>query len=199
MTESQFTSPTLLENLRVRDQQGWSKFIRIYTPLIYQWARKAGLQHEDITDVAQEVLRVVYLKIDRFDESRKQKGAFRSWLFGVTRIAILDHKRVSSKQEAGTGGTDAHFAMQQIELQQLDEIEHEADFVMGVDRVVLQQVIKLIQSEYNDSTWQAFWQTAVAGRKASEVAVEFGMNSAAVRQSKYRVLKRLREELIEFE
>jgi RNA polymerase sigma-70 factor (ECF subfamily) len=38
-----------------------------------------------------------------------------------------------------------------------------------------------------------FWRTAVDGSPASVVAEEFGTTSAAVRQAKARVLRRLKE------
>ena len=43
------------------------------------------------------------------------------------------------------------------------------------------------------ATWQAFWQTAVEGRPAKDVAAELGLNVASVYVAKGRVLARLKE------
>jgi RNA polymerase sigma-70 factor (ECF subfamily) len=61
--------------------------------------------------------------------------------------------------------------------------------------VAERRAIELIRAEFEDRTWRAFWLTAVEGRMAAEVGVELGMAKGAVRQAKYRVLRRLREEL----
>lgn len=53
---SQTTSLTLLERLRSpSDQEAWSRFARLYTPLLYYWCRRAGLQEQDSADLVQDV------------------------------------------------------------------------------------------------------------------------------------------------
>jgi RNA polymerase sigma-70 factor (ECF subfamily) len=62
-------------------------------------------------------------------------------------------------------------------------------------RALLRRGLQLIKDDFSDSTWQAFWQQALQGREAGDVARELGLTPAAVRQARYRVLCRLREEL----
>ena len=52
-----------------------------------------------------------------------------------------------------------------------------------------------VQSEFEARTWQAFWRSVVDGIATSEVAQEFGMSEANVRQSRSRILRRLRQQL----
>lgn len=191
------TSPTLLDGLREHDQRTWERFARLYAPLVYQWGRKSGLQPEDMADVTQEVFRVVLKKLDQFDANRKTTGAFRSWLYGITRIAILDHVRTQARQAVGTGGTDAQMQWQEFLDRQLPAGDEsaEGEHALAADRTLLRQVIKLLRDEFAESSWQAFWQSAVAGRPAREIGKELGLSTAAVRQAKYRILRRLRDEL----
>jgi RNA polymerase sigma-70 factor (ECF subfamily) len=56
-------------------------------------------------------------------------------------------------------------------------------------------VLDLIQSEFSETAWKAFWQTTVEERSAKETAAKLGMTPGAVRQIKYRILRRIREEL----
>src|SRR5687768_13184788 len=105
MNEAPVTRPTLL--LRVRDADdsaAWSQFIDIYTPLIFGFCRKRGLQDADAADLAQEVMRAVSRAIGKF-EYQPEQGTFRSWLFTITRNKFnnfLDRRR---RQPQGTGET----------------------------------------------------------------------------------------------
>ena len=55
--------------------------------------------------------------------------------------------------------------------------------------------MQLVRGDFEEKTWQAFWRLAVEGHSAAEIAEDLQMTDAAVRQSKYRVLCRLRDEL----
>jgi RNA polymerase sigma-70 factor (ECF subfamily) len=44
-----------------------------------------------------------------------------------------------------------------------------------------------------DSTWQAFWQTAVEGKSAKDAAATLGTSVATVYLGKSRVMARLKE------
>ena len=50
-----------------------------------------------------------------------------------------------------------------------------------------------VRPHVEPATWQAFWQTAVEGRPAKDVAAELGLNVASVYVAKGRVLARLKE------
>ena len=52
-----------------------------------------------------------------------------------------------------------------------------------------------VQSEFETRTWQAFWRSVVDGITTSEVAQELNMSDATVRQSRSRILRRLRQQL----
>ena len=42
------TPASLLEQVRRGgDQQAWGRFVRLYTPLLYSWARRVGLQEQE--------------------------------------------------------------------------------------------------------------------------------------------------------
>ena len=78
--ESNETRRSLILRIRdVDDDQAWSEFIDIYTPVVFRFLRRRGLQDADASDVSQEVMRSVAQAIDSF-EHREQNGAFRAWL-----------------------------------------------------------------------------------------------------------------------
>ena len=80
------TSESLL--LRLSDHSklargdAWDNFTKLYTPLIFYWARKMGLHSSDAADLVQEVMAIVLQRIGDFhyDPSR----SFRGWLRTVT-------------------------------------------------------------------------------------------------------------------
>src|SRR5690349_13376275 len=51
------TPVSLLERLREPAQeQAWARFVELYTPLLFHWARHIGLQEADAADLVQDVL-----------------------------------------------------------------------------------------------------------------------------------------------
>jgi RNA polymerase sigma-70 factor (ECF subfamily) len=49
------TPVSLLGRLRRPDDlEAWGRFVELYTPLLYYWARRQGLQQADAKDLVQE-------------------------------------------------------------------------------------------------------------------------------------------------
>ncbi len=60
MPEIPPTRASLLLRLRdSRDEAAWKEFVQLYTPLVYGYARKQGLQDADAADLTQAVLMAV--------------------------------------------------------------------------------------------------------------------------------------------
>ena len=54
-----------------------------------------------------------------------------------------------------------------------------------------------IRCDFEETTWQAFWQTSVDDRETTDVAEDLGMSVGAVYIVCSRVLARLRKEIQE--
>ena len=90
MDETPATRPSLLVRSRdPRDERAWGEFLEIYSPLVYQFARRKGFQDSDADDLAQEVFRAVAAAIDRWDAD-PSRGSFRGWLLRITRNQMID-------------------------------------------------------------------------------------------------------------
>src|SRR5262249_40206105 len=77
------TSASLLERLRgPTDEAAWTRFVQLYTPLLYFWARHLGLQPNDAADLVQDVLTTLVQKLPEFVYDQNQ--SFRSWLRTLT-------------------------------------------------------------------------------------------------------------------
>ena len=185
------TSTSLLILLKAGNDSAWAKFCSLYGPLVYGWARKAGLQDSDSADVAQDVFLSVANGMDTFRRDRSG-DTLRGWLWIIARNCIRKHcnsKRLSAQAE---GGTDARLQLEQVpEILESGIMPNETTTPIRLAKLALE----LIRSEFNERTWQAFWRMSVAGHSAAEIGFDLDLSDSAVRQAKYRVLCRLREVL----
>jgi RNA polymerase sigma-70 factor (ECF subfamily) len=186
------TSTTLLKQLRACEPAAWDRLCQVYGPLVYRWARSLALQEADAADVVQEVFRTVATSLNRFHHESPH-DSFRGWLWGITRNKVREQHRRLAGQPAAAGGSDAQRQLLEV-AEPVSDCTSEAP-VPAADAVQVHRAVALIQIEFEGRTWQAFWRSAVDGQSAAEIARELGMTPRAVRQAKYRVLRRLRQEL----
>ncbi len=183
------TSSGLIRQMKEGNPTAWERLLEVYSPLVYSWCRRAGLAPADARDVLQDIFTRVAEKIGDFRHD--QPGdTFRGWLRVMARSKIADHFRAQGAGPRAVGGTDAK--------QLLDSIAaapSAGSVASGQWSGAIQRALALIEAEFEDRTWRAFWLAAVDGRSPAEVGVELGMSPGAVRQAKYKVLRRLRLEL----
>jgi RNA polymerase sigma-70 factor, ECF subfamily len=186
--DSQITSLTLLGQAVAQDPTAWQRLVRLYSPAVFRWAKRTGLQDDDAADVVQDVWAGVSQALARFRHD-PQTGTFRGWLWTITRNKTGDVFRRRQESAVAAGGSDAH-----QQLQNLPEVEP-PDESAANSAGILQQALELIRPDFEERTWRAFWQLGVERRPAREVAEALGMAANAVHQAKFRILKRLREVL----
>ncbi len=191
------TSKSLLKRIKQGDEIAWQQLANLYGPIISFWIKEHQLAHEDAQDVYQEVFSAVAKNIERF-ERHEGAGKFRCWLKVITQSKVTNHFRRSSAERA-VGGTTEIRNLDEIADPEVDdnEIDGAPDLTETENAAIVQGVIRLIQDEFRESTWQSFWLTAIDGKSAVEVAAELALTSEAVRKNKSRVLARLREALAE--
>ncbi len=185
------TSTSFLARLRNSHGEAWNRFSDLYGPLVYHWCRRSGLRAEDAADTLQEVFRSVAGNIGHFEKG-SQRGTFRAWLWTITRNKIRDYFRAQGGQAVAVGGTDAQLRLANIPD---DSSDSSTDHDRGELSGLFQRALVIVQAEFEDRTWNAFWRIAVEGRDTANTAAEFGMSVNAARQAKSRVLRRLRVEL----
>jgi RNA polymerase sigma-70 factor (ECF subfamily) len=189
-------APTTHSSLLIRlrnpgDERAWSEFTEIYGPLIYQLARRRGLQDSDAQDLGQEVFRAVARAIDRYDPDLKT-GSFRAWLARIAGNLIINLLIAQRRHPRGTGDTNIH---RLIEEQPEASVEEAAQFEAEYRRRLLRWAAEQVRTTFSEPAWQAFWQTGVEGRPPKEVARDLGMSLGTVYQYKSRVVTRIRREI----
>jgi RNA polymerase sigma-70 factor (ECF subfamily) len=64
---------------------------------------------------------------------------------------------------------------------------------------LVQRALGAIQDDFSESVWRAFVMTTLQNHGSAQASNELGMTPNAIRQAKYRVLRRLRQELGELD
>jgi RNA polymerase sigma factor (sigma-70 family) len=188
LNDSPVTRPSLLVRLRdAADERAWLLFVDIYAPLIYDFARRRGMQDADAADLTQEVLAAVARAVRTFDYDPR-RGSFRAWLFTVVVNKFRTLRDRIYRQEQGSGDTTAQQLLQEVPAPD-DNEQWEREFQERLFAWAGQEVRAAVEVE----TWQAFWRTSVLGTRPQEVAKQLKMSVAAVYMAKSRVIARLKE------
>jgi len=187
------TSHSLIRRAQRADQAAWEKLTRLYSPVVYGWARQAGLQPDDAADVMQDVFQTLTSHLQQF-ERRTNGDSFRGWLYTITKNKIRDHFRAQRGKAQALGGTDAQQMWQRLPETPPDVASSDGTTEMnGVRR----RALELASGDFESRTWQAFWRTAVEGDSPNDVAADLGISVWAVYKARSRVLTKLRAEFEE--
>lgn len=179
------TQSSLLVRLRSADDaEAWSRFVRLYTPLLLHWIGRLGISSASRLDICQEVFVVLF---DRSSWLAQQRPAsFRGWLRTVTFNKCRDLLRKQQRAVEPVLKEDLE-AVDQNPAELLTDQEYRVH--------VARQALQMMRDVFAETTWKACWESVVAGRPAVEIAAELGITVNAVYLARGRVLKRLREEL----
>lgn len=181
--------------LRVKDPAdaaSWSDFLSIYRPVVVRMASGQGLQHADAEDLAQQVFLSVAKAISAW-ESDSQQPPFRVWLSRITRNAIVN-ALTRRKPDAPGGSTSVQEMLRELPdrneetvLQVMEESRREA----------IRWATAEIQNEFTEVTWAMFWLTSIEGQSIAEVARRYEKTPGAVYMSRFKVMQRLKEKVLE--
>lgn len=165
--------------------EAWQRFVQLYSPLLFHWARKIGLGPEEAADIVQDVMLVLLNKLPEFEYDPSR--SFRGWMRTIT----LNHCRTYLRQRSRGPQEVLGQEMQQIAAGDDVELFSDEEYRTHLTR----RALEIMQTEFETATWRACWEQVVQGRKAAEVADELGLSRNAAYLAKSRVLQRLRQEL----
>jgi RNA polymerase sigma factor (sigma-70 family) len=188
------THPSLLIRVRdARDVAAWNEFVTVYAPLVHAYLRKRGVQDADAADIAQDVMQSVSTYIGRFDYD-PARGAFRGWLYQITRNKLRDWSDKRKRQAIGAGDTQALQALHELPDAQEEEAWNELHAWQ-----LFHWAAEKAKVDFREQTWEAFWRTSVQHESAKVVGEQLGMTAGAVHVAKCRVLARIKELLADVE
>jgi RNA polymerase sigma-70 factor (ECF subfamily) len=178
------TSSSLLLRLRRPEEHAaWSRFIDLYTPLLYSWACRMGLPAQDAADLVQDVFVALVQKMPQFTYDPSK--SFRAWLRTVAENRWRDALRKRAPVKTDDAALDE--AAVSGEIDALWEAEYR-ESLFG-------RAIQIMRGDFEEKTWKACWALVVEGKSGAETAAELGMTLYGVYAAKARVLRRLRQEL----
>lgn len=167
------------------DQNAWEKFVQLYTPLMFHWARKVGLQQSDAADLVQDVLSIVFRRLPDFQYDTS--GSFRGWLRTVTLNKFREKKRKRV--------TDVSVASNSV-LEQISSLQRaESTWDLDYGRMLMQQTMELMEPDFHPGTWKALRAVMAEGMTVDQAAEATGVSVWTIYSAKARLMKRLREEL----
>jgi RNA polymerase sigma-70 factor (ECF subfamily) len=192
MPEPPPTRASLLVRIRdPRDTEAWRQFVQLYAAVVYGFARRRGLQDADAADLMQEVFRAVASSAGRLNYD-PERGTFRSWLYTVTRNKLYNFLDGRKHHVQGTGDSGAQAVLEEQAVQQEDAADL---WKQEYERRVFGWAAEQVRGEFQESTWKAFWLTAVDALSAKDAGRQLGMSSGAVYVAKSRVMARLKEQV----
>lgn len=181
------TSATLLSRLNGgQDPDAPQMFAELYRPSVYRFARRFGLQHADADDIAQQVIQSVSKHLKQNDRPT-DRGRFRSWLAQTTRNAAINLV-TRDRRLQGSGRSSV---VEQLQQTPALEIDPEQVWREEERLVMYRAAAAEVRANCTEAVWQAFEQTAVAGRSVESVAAELSVSVGVVYASRSRVLKRM--------
>lgn len=183
------TSESLLLKLRSgSDQNAWTTFVELYTPLIFFWARRTGLHANDAADLVQDVLTLAFQKLPSFKYDADK--TFRGWLRTVT----LNRYRETLRKNS-IGAAPATQSVLASIVQPGSCRDAETTWDLNYQQSLVSRARKLLESEFQPATWNALQQYVFEGMPAAEAAEKNGLSVWTVYAGKSRLMSRLRETL----
>ena len=176
------TPASLLRRLRnPQETKAWDEFVDLYSPLLFLWARRAGLQEADAADLVQEVFALLVRKLPAFEYDPAR--GFRNWLYVVTLNKWHELLRRRTAEPAATNEPGLEGVQATGDPEPFWEVEYR--------QMLIRRLLEVMGTDFKPATWKACWLCVVEGRTAADVGQELGLSPEAVRSAKFRVLCRL--------
>jgi RNA polymerase sigma-70 factor (ECF subfamily) len=193
--DSMATSRSMLGRLiDAEDHATWDTFYLRYRPLVFGFAIKLSLTHEEAEEVCQDVFSEVANSIEEFDKTRG-RGTFRRWLFQKTEWRVKDKFRRRQKHVVGIGqlASEDTATCMADRLPAAPELEElwESEWIQRRVEAAVQELSKKVPAKQ----FQAFELHALQEWPVNRVSRAMGMNPATVYVNTHRMRKLLKQEL----
>jgi RNA polymerase sigma-70 factor (ECF subfamily) len=180
------TPASLLYRLRQPEEvTAWARFVDLYTPLLFRWAKKLGEQESDQADLVQDVFLILWRKLPEFEYDSGK--SFHAWLKTIFLNRYRSRIRKPGAVDVNASGLiGADVSVADFSAQLADEDD---------TRYLIQQAFRLIQCEFSTLQQQVFREYVLEEQSPEIVANRLEISVGTVYGIKSKILSRLRQEL----
>src|SRR4051794_26670553 len=150
------TPASLLDRLqKPGETTAWDRFVELYTPLLFDWARRLGLQDSDCADLVQDVFLLLWRKLPDFQYDSGR--SFHAWLKTLFLNRHRDRQRARGPVTVEIGS---------------QELTNEADSPLAdaeYERYLVRQAFHLIEREFAPLHQSVFRAYVLKERPPDEV------------------------------
>lgn len=193
------TRQSLLSRLRnVQDQDGWNDFFDRYWRLIYNVARKSGLNDVEAQEVVQATFIYLSRRMPKFSYE-PERGSFKSWLRTVTRSRISIYWRKEKAdakfirdplQEVGDEGESTIEQLPDPAADALDEV-----WQREWEQNLLETAYRHVRAKASSQQLLIFRLATKGDLALTQVAKKLDVSLAQVYLARHRVGKLLKAEV----
>jgi len=184
-------SPLLVRLKDMDDQQAWQEFFDVYWTLLFNIARRAGMNEADAEEVVMDTVETVARKIDEFQYNR-QSGRFKSWLLTILRNKLGDRFRKRKRMMEKRGLT----SIEEVgESQAVVDADLEKIWDTEWRKRVVDMALNRVKQVVGAKQYQIFYCYVVQEQEVGEVAEFLGVSKSQVYVAKNRVGKIFESEL----
>jgi RNA polymerase sigma-70 factor, ECF subfamily len=188
------TRSSLIRRVRdATDDRSWTEFVELYEPLLMSYVLSHSLPLDDARDVVQDVLLGLLKALPNFELDHKQ-GRFRTWLWQVTRNAIVSAARRKTRRGNAEGEWKRRFSGVPDAPDQVED----AEWARAYRQRVLDFALARVKQQTQPRTWACFEKHILESRPSIAVAAELELTANAVYVNASRVLGRVREQCLEY-
>ncbi len=176
------TQSSLLRRVRdLNDTEGWSKFDRLYRPMLIDYARARGLPPDGAEEIAQQCLAAIVPGIQRFE----RRHSFRGWLRGMVNHKVADWLRQHRRQRRAdtaflANACDPAPSPTEVWARQWNEAH-------------LRHLLGELRTNFARHNFQAFCLYVLDERPVDEISERLAMTPNQIYVAKARIIRNLRE------
>jgi RNA polymerase sigma factor (sigma-70 family) len=178
------------------DNASWHAFFETYWRLIYGFAVRRGLSHEEAQEVVQETVVAVAKSIGNFKYD-PQVCAFKTWLLSVTRSKVADqfarrarHANSTAPPHEDAANSDMPETADKLQMEQWDKVWEDE-----WQKNLMETAIRRVKEGVSIEQYQMFDLFVLKEWPARDVAKALGVTTAHVYVAKHRISKLIRNEV----
>jgi len=179
------------------DNEIWRDFFNTYWRLIYNFALRRGLSHEEAQEVVQETVVAVAKHIGKFNYD-PEVSRFKTWLLGVTRSKIANQFARRARQPISAASWPSSDSETTGVLNRIpDEQASQWDAVWDQEwqHNLMESALQRVKPRVAIEQYQMFDLFVLKGWPARDVAKTLGVTIGHVYVAKHRIAKLIRKEI----